>query len=66
MPDAALAAAYASLLAAAEAHGIDAAAQARETATLRRAPGGAVALPFSEPLGAIRLLVAPLRLPESA
>ena len=66
MPDAALAAAYASLLAAAEAHGIDAAAQARETATLRRAPGGAVALPFPEPLGAIRLLVAPLRLPESA
>jgi hypothetical protein len=63
MPDAALAAIY-EQLAAESAGGIDAAAQAREAACLRAAPGGAVAVPFPEPFGSIRLFAAPLRLEE--
>jgi hypothetical protein len=59
MPDAVLAAAYEALCAD-SARGIDAAAQARETSTLRCAAGGAVAAPFEEAFGSIRLFVAPL------
>jgi hypothetical protein len=65
MPDATLAAAYEALCADAS-RGVDAVAQAREASTLRCAPGGAVAAPFAEAYGSIRLFVAPLRLEASA
>ena len=63
MPDAALAAAYNAVCAAAAA-GVDASSLAREASTLRSSPGGAVALPFAEPFGSIRLLVLPVLLDD--
>jgi hypothetical protein len=61
MPDAELARIYAALEAASTV-GVDPQRLAQETATLRSAEGGgAVALPFSEPYGSIRLVAAPVR-----
>jgi hypothetical protein len=65
MADAKLASIYAEL-AAQSRGGPTAAALARETLTLRCAPGGAVALPFADPFGSIRLMVAPVRLDAEA
>jgi hypothetical protein len=65
MADAKLASIYAEL-AAQSRGGPTAAALARETLTLRCAKGGAVALPFADPFGSIRLMVAPVRLDAEA
>ena len=65
MPDAKLAEIYAAL-AAQSRGGPVAAAVTRETKPLRRSPGGAIALPFPEPFGSIRLMAAPVLLDEQA
>jgi hypothetical protein len=65
MPDAKLAEIYAELAAQAQG-GPTAAAVARETSTLQRSPGGAIALPFTQPFGSIRLMVAPVNLDAEA
>ena len=65
MADAKLASIYAEL-AAQSRDGPTAAAIARETSTLRCAPGGAVALRFADPFGSIRLMVAPVVLEPQA